>query len=234
MTNEEVPARFPEITEIVEAGKLHLSALVMLSPHLTPQNHEALLSFAEGKSEAVLEKKLAELFPKVANERTSKVRWLSGSEALVTLSVPASLIEKLERLAELRKKAHPHGERAVLLEEATRKCPGNAPRAHARHIRRGIRTEVVRRDEGACVFVGRNGKRCGERAFIEVDHKLPWALGGSSRDPGTSDVRHKSPNSFMALAGTVTGRSEGLMAVSSRGPNERCLGAVRAAVARDE
>ena len=50
----------------------------------------------------------------------------------------------------------------------------------SRYIPRGIRREVWKRDKGCCQFKSPNGELCGERKFLEFDHVLPWALGGSS------------------------------------------------------
>src|SRR5262245_4191427 len=35
--------RFPVILKMVERGEVHLAALRLVAPHLTPENHEALL-----------------------------------------------------------------------------------------------------------------------------------------------------------------------------------------------
>ena len=50
----------------------------------------------------------------------------------------------------------------------------------SRYIPRGIRREVWKRDHGCCQFKNPNGGLCGEEKFLEFDHALPWALGGSS------------------------------------------------------
>jgi len=40
--------------------------------------------------------------------------------------------------------------------------------------------EVYVRDAGCCGFVGKNGRRCGTRVFLEMDHARPFALGGEA------------------------------------------------------
>lgn len=47
-----------------------------------------------------------------------------------------------------------------------------------RYIPQSIQREVYKRDEGKCSYVSRDGKPCGERNFLELDHLRPWALGG--------------------------------------------------------
>jgi hypothetical protein len=47
---------------------------------------------------------------------------------------------------------------------------------------RNIPAEVKRgafiRDRGRCAFVGTHGRKCGERAFLEFHHLVPYAAGG--------------------------------------------------------
>ena len=54
----------PAIIEGVGAGRLHLSGLVVLCPHLTEANHAELLEEASGKSRRDVERLLAVRFPK--------------------------------------------------------------------------------------------------------------------------------------------------------------------------
>lgn len=52
-----------------------------------------------------------------------------------------------------------------------------------RRIPKHVEVEVWRRDGGRCAFVGSEGIRCGATAWLELDHIVPWALGGRSDDP---------------------------------------------------
>ncbi len=49
-----------------------------------------------------------------------------------------------------------------------------------RYISRETKLKVYKRDEGRCSYVSLEGKRCGERNFLELDHVHPWGLGGDS------------------------------------------------------
>jgi hypothetical protein len=40
--------------------------------------------------------------------------------------------------------------------------------------------EAYLRDDGCCSFVSQDGRRCGSREFLELDHARPWAAGGAS------------------------------------------------------
>ncbi len=45
----------------------------------------------------------------------------------------------------------------------------------SRYIPAEIKRAVSTRDGGRCVFVGRNGRCCGSRDFLEFHHRVPWA-----------------------------------------------------------
>jgi hypothetical protein len=56
--------RFPIILEMLAGGRLHLSAVCLLAPHLTEENHPSLLEAAVHRSKRGVELLLAERFPK--------------------------------------------------------------------------------------------------------------------------------------------------------------------------
>jgi hypothetical protein len=56
--------RYPSIFGYVAAGELHLSAVKLLAPRLTPENHHSLLQAARNLSTRAVEELLATRFPK--------------------------------------------------------------------------------------------------------------------------------------------------------------------------
>ena len=56
--------RFPWILDAIADGRLHVAAVVVLKPYLTPSNVRELLESAEHKTKAEVEKIIAERFPK--------------------------------------------------------------------------------------------------------------------------------------------------------------------------
>jgi len=60
---------------------------------------------------------------------------------------------------------------------------GEDGRPNSRHIPKIVEDVVWRRDGGRCAYVGGEGIRCLETAWLELDHIVPWALGGPSDDP---------------------------------------------------
>ena len=60
-------------------------------------------------------------------------------------------------------------------------CSGAAPGPRSRYIPVGVRREVWRRDQGCCSYVDRHsGRRCRSRYRLEIDHVVPFALGGAT------------------------------------------------------
>ncbi len=54
------------------------------------------------------------------------------------------------------------------------------PRYRSRAIPVAVRRQVWERDRGCCSYVDRDsGRRCGSRHLLEIDHVVPYALGGS-------------------------------------------------------
>ncbi len=74
-------------------------------------------------------------------------------------------------------------ERSPALERhlAALRCVGAVPGSRSRYIPAAVRREVWRRDEGCCSYVDvRSGRRCGSRYRLEIDHIVPFALGGTA------------------------------------------------------
>ncbi len=65
---------------------------------------------------------------------------------------------------------------------ATQRPSSTPPRRSSdpRHVPSAIRREVWKRDERRCTFVDDQGRRCNERANLELDHVTPVARGGTA------------------------------------------------------
>ena len=74
-------------------------------------------------------------------------------------------------------------ERSPALERhlAALRCVGAVPGSRSRYIPAVVRREVWRRDQGCCSYVDpHSGRRCGSRYRLEIDHIVPFALGGGA------------------------------------------------------
>jgi hypothetical protein len=79
--------RFPVILDALASGALSLTSVRMLSPHLTPENHEVVLARASGHSRREIEALVAELAPRP--DVPSFVRKLPGVTAPTPVSASA-------------------------------------------------------------------------------------------------------------------------------------------------
>jgi 5-methylcytosine-specific restriction endonuclease McrA len=52
----------------------------------------------------------------------------------------------------------------------------------SRYIPMGIRRRVWQRDGGVCTYVSPNGTRCSSTDYLQMDHVIPFALGGESSE----------------------------------------------------
>ncbi len=136
----------------------------------------------------------ADVRPVIPPSSPPLVQPLSPDRYRIAFTASAALREKLEFAQDLLRHAVPSGEPAqiveraldVLLEElvARKYAMTNHPRTSGKGsedpacIPAGVRRAVYIRDRGRCPFVGTQGHRCRERAFLEFHHVLPRAAGG--------------------------------------------------------
>jgi hypothetical protein len=176
--------RFPEVLAALERGDVTLTAVRLLAPHFTPDNHAELLTAARHRSKQQIQELIASLSPRLA----------AASVIHLHLTVTLETHEKLRRAQALARHALPDGDlgsvldRALtlLIDDLERRRFGRvgSPRRgrrktknRSRHIPAAVRRAVSQRDEGQCAFVGRAG-RCRETAFLEFHHVTPYAAGG--------------------------------------------------------
>jgi hypothetical protein len=131
----------------------------------------------------------------------------------VQFTIGAETHEKLRRAQELLRREIPDGDpgaifdRALtlLLDEVARKKlalttkprPTKGARNGSRQIPARVKRAVWLRDGGRCAFVARNGRRCGERVFLEFHHREPYAIGGEAT-VGNTSLRCRLHNGYEA------------------------------------
>jgi len=282
---------YPMILPLVASGKLHLSGLALLSPHLTPKNHPKLLWAACGKSKRAIEALVASRFPRPAvesrirrlpkqktgpsqapellgllgahrstgipnpstsaapraqnlpseptsspattNARRDQVSHLATNRFKIQFTANQKLVSKLSNARSLLSHRHPNAELNTIFElaldllcEALMKqrfaktkrarktkpattrgkawspvvdttLAGKSNREHTaqpekpnpttatpfttpitRHIPNQIKRVVLARDGAQCTFKSKDGRRCGERHFLEFHHCEPFGYGG--------------------------------------------------------
>src|ERR1043165_1533252 len=80
---------FPVILEALASGAMSLTSVRLLRRHLTPENHEAVLARAHGRSRREIEALVAELAPRP--DVPSSVRKLPAVTPPTAVPVPAAL-----------------------------------------------------------------------------------------------------------------------------------------------
>jgi hypothetical protein len=297
--------RFPVILELLASGTVHLTTVRLLSPHLTPENHRAVLESARGKKRTEVEEIVARLAP--FPEAPSFVRklpaprpalpppeyrgpagqvvpvgpapavlaaaggsptagtpagsvagpptgfpsgigsppsgpWSSGfsppeaagaahptpsfyrqpSGEITPLApdryrlqctIDGATLEKLRLAKDMLRHAIPSGDDAAVLDRAFTALladlarskfaavenpqPTRAAAPGSRHIPADVKRAVWVRDLGRCAFVGTDGRRCNERAFVEFHHVRPYAVGGEAT-VGNIQLRCRRHNGYEA------------------------------------
>jgi len=80
----EVSRKFPAILSMLADGRLHLTAVTMLSPFLSSKNAEELLALASRKNKKAIEMLLAERFPRP--DLPTRLEPISASPTLCTVA----------------------------------------------------------------------------------------------------------------------------------------------------
>ncbi len=146
----------------------------------------------------------AAVVPPVPGARPAVVSPLSPAQHKVQFTARAELCAKVREAQALLRHQIPDGDLeqvfdraldALLVNLRKQKLAATArPRAQlrqtsavepesippSRHIPAAVRRAVWARDGGRCAFVSTSGRQCGEEAFLEFHHVVPYAGGGPS------------------------------------------------------
>ncbi len=129
--------------------------------------------------------------------RPAEVRPVSDDHWSVRVTFDAAAKEELDTLKALVSHKIPDGDLNAVLREAIRcgiekhgnRKGASAPAQQRRsridasddRIPAAVRREVWKRDGGRCTWKGEDGRHCGSRWQLEVDHIHPPRLGGTSK-----------------------------------------------------
>jgi 5-methylcytosine-specific restriction endonuclease McrA len=145
---------------------------------------------------------------------SARVEQLSEARFRVEFTASGELREKLELCRDLLSHANPSRDLAGVIERAVdsllvrlekkrlartkRPRPEQAARkGRSRRIANAVRRRVFERDGLRCTYVSPDGRRCEARAFLELDHADPRALGGSDKEENLR-VRCRAHNQLWA------------------------------------
>jgi len=128
-----------------------------------------------------------------ADEFRGRTEPLSASRYRVEFTASSEFCEKLERARELLSHSLPSGDLATLLERALdelierevrrregagKPCKRRELQPGSRHVPVEVARAVWERDGFRCAFVDAEGRRCSERRFLTLEHRIPFAFGG--------------------------------------------------------
>ena len=246
--------RYPAVLGLLASGRVNLTTVRLLAPHLTRKNHEELFAAACGKRKRQVRELLARRFPKPdvastirklpaprgvsvpaptgtsATPAAVPIPWLgpdqqeakAASQTVgsagnvgrppipapprplvqplapdryrITFTASKETCAMLELAQDLLRNAIPSGDPAQIVARALalmvedlvkrkyavtgRPRPGRGQAEESRNIPAEVRRTVFIRDRGRCAFIRPDGQRCGERAFVECHHLIPYAAGG--------------------------------------------------------
>jgi hypothetical protein len=207
-------ANFPALIRLLCDDRIHLAAVVVLAPHLTTENHQALLAQACGRSKREVESMVAAL-NSIEIERRDSIRHCGPGLVLFKFFANEGLRDKVERARQLMRHKFPSGSLELIFAEAVSPLlqkvdpelrlgnPRNTRKARkvvsgSRSIPQAIKNAVWERDGGRCSFVAGDGRRCGDQSWLEFDHITPWALGGGSEEPANIRLLCRTHNQLMA------------------------------------
>ena len=192
--------QFPAALDMLGSGALTLTNLYLLAPHLTNDNHLALLRAAQFCTKREVEDQVAALYP----ERPRQVLW--------RYHVSEETDKKLRRAQDLLRHEIPDGDPATVLDRALSELIKNRERRKlgsvrrpaqprkvapgSRHVPASVRRIVGKRDGGRCAFVGTQG-RCSETGGLEFHHIVPWGYGGQSTVENI-ELRCRAHNQYQA------------------------------------
>jgi hypothetical protein len=191
--------RFPVVVGLLERGDINLTTVKVLAPHMTEANHQELLGASAHKTRLEVEELVAQRFPQpdaaTSIRKLARVTPLAADRYEIRFTASRETLEKLRTAQDLLRHAVPSGDAAeifdraltALLEQTTRRKlsatnrprPARAATPHSRDIPAHVQRQVWERDGGRCAFVAKDdGRRCGERGFVEFHHAKPWTVGG--------------------------------------------------------
>lgn len=193
---------FPVLLEHVASGALHLCAITLLSPHLTPQNVDELVRLSLHASKRRIEVMLASRFGIDPSEPVSPGRLdpigpdrnrlratftdaqrdkVEYAKALLSNRMPGATLEQvldaaLDALIAAEEKCV-FGKKSESKSPAVESLPVIVAPSR-RYVPSAIRHAVFVRDGYRCTYTAPDGRRCQSTHHLELDHVVPFGLGG--------------------------------------------------------
>ena len=195
-------AKHPETYEMLRDGRITVCAVLEIAD--IKEEVPDLLSKIEGKSKQEAQKIAAEFLPTVALKREvlkpimvskpvvsdslfCKAPTIQESREL-SYSVSIQASEKcIKLLNQVKVLVGPKSTSEIferVLEDFVKrselKRKGTFGNTKKRHVTKALRHAVSQRDNHQCTFMSKSGHRCTETHALQVDHIMPFAIGGET------------------------------------------------------
>lgn len=200
--------RVPVLLEYVRRGEVDLSTLMLLRHFIDEHNAEELIQATRCKSKRQIERILETRTPRDGRSKHANVASRAPAnsvfERLEAVSDALHLLEAaitnetrilIERARHLLNDAMPNASLADLVHRAfadlvealearktelqSKRSPHRPP-VKAGRVSRATEYEVFVRDAFQCTFTSAEGVRCRATTYLEIDHIIPRAKGGSN------------------------------------------------------
>jgi 5-methylcytosine-specific restriction endonuclease McrA len=189
---------YPVILQMLADGRLNLSTLRLLIPHLG-SDHAQLLAEAAFRSKREIRELLARRAPRpdvpAAVRRLPSVEPLAPDRYLFKFTGDGETVALLRQAQDSLRHTIPDGDAALIFKRALAHLVADLERKKSAATERPQRTRGVRvasrdipanvkravwvRDEGQCCYVGDRGRRCAARGFLQFHHVAPYITGGA-------------------------------------------------------
>jgi hypothetical protein len=188
----------PEVKGKVESGELSLSVASQAQiffrqeeKHLNPigmESKKEILGRLSGKSSRETEKELLSLSSQPEIHIQDKTRAVSSTHTQIQFVANEEQMALFEKAKGLFAHSNPHMSWAELFQKVTEIALQKAdpaqrtvsptrklqdPRKRVANV--NMRREIWKRDHGKC-------QKCGSQHALEIDHVVPWALGGETSE----------------------------------------------------
>ena len=192
--------KFPELFEALADGRLHLTAVNLIGPHLSKATVDDWIAEATHQTRAEIQSLIAirrprpdgsdgmvELAESVLEQVRDRVVPTAPQRHLFQCAIGDELRAMLEQARDLMSHQNPSGKyEAILIEALELLLPALLKQKLAtsgtghRRITSEVKKEVWERDGGRCAYVGEGGRRCGSTWQTEFDHIDLVARGGGA------------------------------------------------------
>jgi hypothetical protein len=180
----------PELKKAVTEGVLTASMAKRIVSVIEPETAQHWIGEAATKKQRELEIAVSQALPEPLP--SSQIKRVGGEMSELKLVIPENLRKKIERLVEVRgctmlealdfaleETLHRHDP----IEKAKRAKLLPAPQYSLRNGKRvaipaTVKHEIALRDGGQCTHIDAQGKRCPNRKWTEIHHRVPVRRGG--------------------------------------------------------